>query len=351
MNRSAGLIYGSLEHHLDHVGVFCSEKGIPLLVTDEEIYALALQFYPDLKVVLLNPIEAPFYVVSHFNTIYYSTPRIMFDEVFFIAERTLNKKVETVWLPHGNSDKGHASYFMEGLENEKQLLIYGPKMSAFLKEKNVSVPHLEIGNFRLHHYQKNQLFYDPLVPSLPDKKIVLYAPTWKDVENSTSFFQIAPLLIQQVPPDFFLLIKLHPNLLHDIRTHQLILQHETSHNTLFLPHFPPVYPLLNKAAIYLGDMSSIGYDFLSFNRPMFFFNPAGRAPTDPGLFLHTCGRTILPREYGNIFQILTEDQSHLTQVREELYAYTFGVKPLDMDRSPHRSTTLSRSSRDTLHST
>ena len=321
--RAAGFINGPLEHHLDHLAPFCSLMQIPLVLTDEDLLQKARLYYPDLELLQWDCLEAPFEIVRSFDTIFYSTPRCMFDEVFFIAEATLGKKIKTIWLPHGNSDKGHASVLMEGLKEEETLLVYGPKMIDFLKNKNVFRPFISLGNFRFEYYRRHKKFYDSLIQklALPPMKTILYAPTWQDGENSTSFFQAARALIKQLHSDVLLLIKLHPNLEKDIRVLQFVLQNEAHPNIRFLSGFTPVYPILDKADLYLGDFSSVGYDFLTFNRPMFFFNPTGRDPSDPGLYLHRCGQIL---HHGQIFNMLTHDQSHLTQVRETTYAYTFG---------------------------
>jgi hypothetical protein len=302
---------------------------IPLVLTDEDLLQKSRLYYPDLELLYWDCLEAPFEVVRSFDILFYSTPRCMFDEVFFIAEATLRKKIKTIWLPHGNSDKGHASPLMEGLKDEETLLVYGPKMVDFLKNKNVLCPTISLGNFRLEYYRRHKKFYDSLIQelALPSMRTILYAPTWQDGENSTSFFQVAKDLIQQLPSDVLLLIKLHPNLEKDIRILQFVLQNETHPNIHFLSGFTPVYPILERTDLYLGDMSSVGYDFLSFNRPMFFFNPTSRDPSDPGLYLHRCGLTIQPDQ---IFNFLAQDQSYLTQVREETYAYTFGKQQWDL---------------------
>jgi hypothetical protein len=323
LHKTAGFIYGPLEHHLDHLAPFCSLMQIPLVLTDEDLLQKARLYYPDLELIHWDCLEAPFAVVQSFDTLFYSTPRCMFDEVFFIAEATLRKKVKTIWLPHGNSDKGHASFLMEGLKDEEALLVYGPKMIDFIKKKNVFKPTISMGNFRLEYYRRHKLFYDSLVQklTLPSKKTILYAPTWQDGENSSSFFEAADHLIQQLPSDIFLLIKLHPNLEKDIHVIQFMLQNETHPHVRFLTGFTPIYPILERTDLYLGDMSSVGYDFLTFNRPMFFLNPTKRKASDPGLFLHRCGeRAALDQ----IFNMLSQDQSHLTPIREETYAYTFG---------------------------
>ena len=98
---------------------------------------------------------------------------------------------------------------------------------------------------------------------------------------------------------------------------------------IFLKDFPLVYPLLAHTDIYLGDMSSIGYDFLPFNKPMFFLNKQKRDPkTDRGLYLFRCGVDIKPDAYPLIYKFietrLEDDQENFSAIRKEVYDYTFG---------------------------
>lgn len=322
-SKSAGLLYGPLEHHLDHLAPFCSLKGIPLVVTEEEIGEQARLYYPDLTVLKWNCLEMPFKIVERFEALYCTMTRPFYDELFFIAEKTLHKNLQTHWLPHGNSDKGHHTLWMEALKDEPNILVYGSKMVDFLRLKGISQPSVATGNFRLEYYRRHHSFYqnliDPWCP--PGTKIILYAPTWEDGENSTSFFKEIEPLISQIPPGYCLWIKPHPNLEKDIRTEQLALQYEGFAGVRFLRHFAPIYPILEKTDIYLGDSSSIGYDFLAFNRPMFFFNPNNHPLSDPSLFLHRCGCTL--ESAAHFFEILSQDQSHLTKIRQETYSYVF----------------------------
>jgi CDP-glycerol glycerophosphotransferase (TagB/SpsB family) len=216
---------------------------------------------------------------------------------------------------------------MEALEHDTTAWVYGQKMIDFLKEKKV-FNHLDVtvlGNFRYAYYQKHRAFYDRLVSqAIPTtKKVILYAPTWKDAENSSSFDEAFPILTKNLPPEYALVIKPHPNF--------SVVEAPQPPGVFFLRDFPPIYPLLNRTVIYIGDMSSIGYDFLTFNRPMVFLNPNRRDPkNDPGLFLHRCGITVNPENYDKIYDLL-DDQAQLSLVRKEVYEYTFGnVKQIDI---------------------
>ncbi|MBS0628642.1 MAG: CDP-glycerol glycerophosphotransferase family protein [Verrucomicrobia bacterium] len=283
MNK-AGLIYGPEFHHLDHLAPLCAQMGIPLILTDEQIADQAGTFYPDLKVLLWDPLEAPQRLVSQFDTVYYSTPRVLFDQVFFFAQAIHNKRIKTIWCPHGNSDKGRSSPFMEALIHEEQLLTYGPRIEAFLKEKGINVPMHRVGNYRLAYYQKHKEFYQKLLPP-KTKPTILYAPTWQDLEKNSSFPSFWPYL-RQAPAEFRLIVKLHPNL------HQ---QYPEEISQLeILENFPPIYPILDQADIYIGDLSSIGYDFLAFNRPMILLKESE---------LCKAGVYVPPEKYDQVFEL------------------------------------------------
>lgn len=285
MSRYAGYLQGNLEHHLDHLAPFCSLMGWPLIVTDGEIYKLGSLYYPDLDLHLWSPQEAPFEMTKQFSTVLTTLPRAAFDAIFFIAEITLGKRLKTVWLPHGNSDKGQKLPWMEALSSEEAAFVYGPKMIDFLEQKNVKIPTvIPVGNFRYIYYQKHRQFYQNHLDMLGLKKsFVLYAPTWNDAEGPSSFDQSIDAVLESLS-HLPLVIKPHPNEVENIGVIQRKLQSQAA----WLDHFPPIYPLLDRTSHLIGDFSSIGYDFLPFNRPMFFLNSRGASQCS----LHRCGTVI-----------------------------------------------------------
>ncbi len=317
MLKYAGYIQGNLETYLDHLAPFCSLIGWPLIVTDEELHALAAAYYPDLDLQLLNPLTAPFDVTKEFDVIVTTLPRIAFDEIFFIAEATMGKRLKTIWLPHGNSDKGHLLPWMEALSNEEAAFVYGPKMIDFLTLKNVQIPKvMPVGNFRYVYYQKHRQFYEDLLDQMGlPKTFILYAPTWKDAENSGSLEMVDELMhnLERLP----LVIKPHPNESGNIRAFQ------SKSDVYWLDHFPPIYPLLNRTSHFIGDFSSIGYDFLQFNRPMFFLNLPERPATDPGRFLHQYGTVITKERLSELGEQLQMNAAPSEKVAS-LVTYTFG---------------------------
>lgn len=338
--QSAGLIYGPELHHLDHLGPLCSFMNIPLIVTEERIFTLAKRYYPGLDVVLFDYLAIAEYLVSHFDIIFYSMPRDIFDEVFFFAQKLLQKRIRAIWCPHGNSDKGESIFYLEALKKEEAALLYGKQMMDFFKRKNVFSQlkgSVITGNFRLQYYLQNQAFYDLLaekeiVARLPSsKKTLLYAPTWQDYEKSSSLFDAINPIIETLPPDHNLIVKLHPNavLQNEFLLEELMRKHEDKNNVLFVTEFPSIYSLLAQVDVYIGDMSSIGYDFLYFNKPMFFLNQNLRDnKADAGLYLFRCGVEIKPEKYTSIHKIIADyflyELRSFSEIRKEVYEYTFG---------------------------
>ena len=338
--HAAGLIYGPEGQHLDHVAVICCLMEIPLIVTDLDIFDLARKYYPHLEVVHLEYVHVAMQVVQDFDLIFSALPRPLIEDIFFFAERFCHKQIQSIWCPHGNSDKGYLAPFMEGLSKETVALVYGNKMIDFLKDKGSFAQlkaHVLLSNFRYTFYKREKAFYEALVSREildklpPDQKVVLYAPTWEDSEKSSSFFRACPELIERLPKGYNLIIKPHPHLLAQVKTEQLMWKYEERRNVLFLKQFPPIYPLLNVVDIYIGDMSSIGYDFLAFDRPLFFLNQNERdAKRDPGLYLYRCGIEIKPDSYSKIYEImnyyLPTEADDFSKIRKEVYEYAFGAE-------------------------
>lgn len=334
--RLAGLIYGPDHHHLDHVAILCKILDCPLVVTDPEIAKAGAKYYPNLNIIHYEPLEAPLKITQEFDLLFSCLPRPLIDELFFLPQALHGKKIRTIWMPHGNSDKGKNSLFMEALQNEEMVLVYGNKMLDFLKDKQLSKPSIMMGNFRYLFYKENHAFYAPIVKKellkllkAKTEKILLYAPTWQDQEKSSSFFSACPLLLKTLPEEFSLIIKPHPNLFlqYGELLEALIQDYGHLPNVLFLKDFPPIYPLLDHVDVYIGDMSSIGYDFLTFDRPLFFLNENRKdVLADPGFYLARCGDVVEKEEYGALYAKIKKSlPEEKKQIRKEVYEYTFGL--------------------------
>ncbi len=337
--HAAALIYGRAFHHLDHLGPLSQILGIPIFVTDDDVYSAAKAYYPTLQLHLSTTIEIASQIVERFEILFTCLAQPIVEEVFFFAEAFARKKIASIWCPHGQSDKGHQLGFMRALENERSILVYGPKMHDVLISCGVTdrvKTIIETGNFRWEDYQNHRNFYDEIARNKITRRLpqaartLLFAPTWKDGENSTSFLDAYQPLIEHLPADTNLIVKLHPNLLiqEEWRIEQIKERFASHPHVLFLDQFPHIYSLLSLSDVYIGDMSSIGYDFLTFDRPMIFLNQDRHPSENLGLSLHRCGISLTPDEYPLIHQKFAEiypfDQKLFSETRKAAYAYTFG---------------------------
>lgn len=315
--ENAGLIYDDSRHYIDHLAPFCALKKWPLIVCEAVIEDLAKEYYPNLEVIFINRWELSF-------------PSILVAcDTKSLIESSLGISISShaLWLPHGSSDKGWKAPFFEALQKEKTALVYGQKMIDCLAQKNTFPEIIRIGNFRWEYWLKHKEFYKKIVQEKihlpPNNKTYLYAPTWEDRENNSTFWQIFPTLAARLPKNCNLIIKIHPNTYwkHEVKIEGIIGSYQTQKNILFLTDFTPIYPLLDICDAYIGDMSSIGYDFLKFNRPMFFLtNQQYNIKNDPSFFLYQCG-ILLTKE--NLPALFEEGGGDFTKIRKEIYDYTF----------------------------
>lgn len=330
--RSVAIITGP-ETHLDHLGVLSSVLNIPLIVTEKKTFDCARQFYPDLHAQLFDLSELSIeFLACHYDVIF-QTGKFWAAELRPFMELLFHKKMRFVFCPHGNSDKGHS---LQHHVEQDVSLVYGDHLHHLLKQTGAAqkIGHIvRTGNYRYPYYLRHRFFYDALAEAMvfsrfkAQKPILLYAPTWEDQENPTSFFSSTETLIEQLSPSFNIVIKLHPLLIDDrpAQVFQMMAHYEHHPSLIILDDFPPIYPLLNRCHLYLGDYSSIGYDFLIFDRPLYFLNPKKLSSSSP---LHSCGLELPENLGGHWKQFFTQtlefNQHHYSPQRKKIYSYAFG---------------------------
>jgi hypothetical protein len=301
----AGLIYDDSPHYLDHLAPLCVFLKIPLIIYEPHLADLARTYYPNLKVLekSLWDISFPSRIISCYSQI-------------LLSSAFPNHQLQNIWLPHGSSDKGWKIGSFGALQQDKIALVYGQKMIDDIKKEGICLQTISLGNFRWEYFLKNRSFYQKAMQIPSTDKNILYAPTWDDLEKSNSFWNAFPILIQKIPKNYNLLVKIHPNTIRkfepEIERYKGLCKDRS--NIIFLSDLPPIYPILAACDAYIGDMSSIGYDFLTFNKPLFFLNRAD-------LPLQKCGITHEPQSF------IYSQQKDLSHSREQLYQYTFSKTP------------------------
>jgi hypothetical protein len=338
--KAVGVNPQSQVHFVDHLAPICVLMGVPLLFTDERERQYAAAHYPGLDAQFI-PYEllTREHLIKHYDLLFMSDlwDRKAFHERYAELESSYQKVLRHVHCPHGFSDKG---YYLRKCGREDILLLYGQNMLDLLKHENVfqELPYyVTAGNFRYTYFKQHRAFFERVykqeVQPLFAKKqpTILYAPTWKDIEDASSFFEAAHFLFDSLPDAYNMIVKVHPRLESEetAEYYRIEAKYGKKPNLIFLKDFSLVYPLLAHAQIYIGDISSIGYDFLAFNRPMFFLNhQRWDAKSDRRLYLFRTGVELMPEEFPLLYRVieasLGSDAERFGRVREEVYRYTFG---------------------------
>lgn len=333
--RAVALLPDEDPRHLDHLGVLASYLKIPCHFTSLPCFDLFNRYYPMVEAAYTPYNSFSAYSLSQeFDLLIHSSKQ--FERLFMQMHRLLGEDtLKIAYCPHGHSDKGYTQEVAELEEKRPITFVYGERMKKQLAQQGrlqKSGALFTLGNYRYFFYLKHKSFYDALVEKEifstldPQKETLLYAPTWSDGENGNSFSQECNRLIKELSPHFNLIIKPHPM---ERKALVLEIEHQFSHlkNLIFLEKWPLIYPLLSRIAIYVGDFSSVGYDFLTFNRPLYFFNPGNKTE---GTALHSCGMLLSKEQsYGRqILKTRENNQCAFEQIRKEVYAETFGTDDL-----------------------
>lgn len=307
-------IHTGVSSYLDHLGVIAHLLDIPLIVSDPQVFQDARRFYPDLLVTCMAPsdLSLPF-LAQNFDVIL-SSGHYWAVELIPLLRLFCQKEMRVIYCPHGNSDKGWSR--TQPLIKDLSF-IYGPQMLDHLDQVSAAIT---TGNYRYPYYLQHKDFYDQLLAQElagkidSSRKTLLYAPTWNDPENPTTFFTDCHSFLTDVLSRYNVIIKLHPFLLEDHPEKVESILHQFP-QAVFLLNFPPIYPILSFCDAYVGDFSSIGYDFLAFDKPLFFL-------TENRGILSQAGLTLPAQERG-VFIEKNWDHN-LQKERRNVYTYAFG---------------------------
>lgn len=314
-------------HLLDHTAPLAALLKIPLLVEEDSLVDAVRRFYPDVSIEQIPLLATKWLELGKrydalFQCAFWIPP------LTYLFQETFQDQVQLVFVPHGQSDKGYRTPVLDLYPKQPHVLLYGDLQETMLKELSLwPLPSFsKVGNYRLHHYLSKKKFYDDLggqiLQQFPKKQpLLLYAPTWSDPDQSSSFFSYTEALLKELPETWNLVIKLHPLLeaREPALFYSFLWKLEKKTNVLLLSDFPPVYPLLNAADAYLGDFSSVGYDFLFFEKPMFFCPDGQNLPSR----LRQCGTII---DFSRPLEELLQRDNPFREAQRNLYHLAFGAK-------------------------
>lgn len=300
---SCALNTGPDIHLLDHIAPLAALKNMPLIVTEEENAILAAKYYPDVAVRYMPDLSFRLAeLAQEFDTLYEC--KFWRPEFKAVFRTCYQKEMRLVFCPHGQSDKGYKAPLLAAYAFQDEVLLYGDLLREMLSELNIPLQSSQpIGNYRLNYYQANRERLDgaEIFSQLnSENKTLLYAPTWRDLDGATTFFATCEKLIRELPSHWNLILKLHPLLEQrdPALFYRLGILEEKRRGVVIVDKYPPVYPILEKIDAYLGDYSSVGYDVLAFEKPMFFLP----LPDQPPARLHSCGQALNPE--ANFFEAI-----------------------------------------------
>ncbi len=314
-------------HYLDHLGVLCEGLEIPLLVSEEEAFQVAKEFYPGLQVEHVDLIDLNLDLLASRADVIFESGHYFASELIPLWELTYGKKMRVVYCPHGNSDKGY-----KGLQRIRKdiSLVYGEHMQNHLEkagEMSLLEKTVMTGNYRYPHYLRSQSWYDSRLEKFlagkfkADRKTVFYAPSWSDGENDSSWLSHCMRVVEEVGSRFNLLIRCHPFLetLYPAEGEKFRAACEQAPGIIDLSTFPSIYPILNRADSYLGDFSSIGYDFLFLDKPLFFLDSHHGE-------IYGCGVVLSEEEHWGKSIETFKDNQEWSAKRTKLSKKVFGEK-------------------------
>ncbi len=330
MSSIATLSTGTAFHYLDHIAPLAWHLEAPLIVSERKTESLAAKYYPFIPLECIEDLEFKFASLARFDTLIecrYWRPH--FKPVF---ETLHGKKIDLIFCPHGQSDKGFGAPSLAYYAQQDAIFFYGDLHADMLQKLDLwdSIPRkIRLGDYRRDYYLAHKTFYDDLIEkeifsSLPpNQPTLLYAPTWLDDDLSSSFFEQSERVFSSLPRSWNLIVKLHPFLQERHPAHYIhaLERCPKGENFLLLEDFPLIHPLLARVDAYLGDFSSVGYDFLKSQRPMFFF------PNDkmPKAKLRDCGLEI--PDQVSLFSFLDKHRDNpFAEKQKQLYDYAYSLK-------------------------
>ncbi|CAG1007235.1 hypothetical protein BURK1_03379 [Burkholderiales bacterium] len=326
-------------HHVEHLAPWCGIVGMPMLLADSPGLYAASRCYPGLDTAWAHGVRMPAAVDAFAGAIRERAPRVVFYSDLFGRDslrRLLGGRADAprvVYVPHGFSEKRQD--WARGTAFQDVAVVYGQHALDQLAALGVA-GHLErcvvSGNVRRRWHRLHAAHFRAQLAALglgdpPAGRTLLYAPTWQDAIGSSSYFAaIAPLALR-LPAGWRLVVKLHP---HSERYAPMLDEIEArcgNRNVHFVRNSPLTFPFLEIADAYLGDMSSLAYDYLASGRPMFFANPTAGAPADAAHSrLFTCGTVIPPDRYDDAYRLIDaawdSDAERFGEARAALERYT-----------------------------
>jgi hypothetical protein len=326
-------------HHVEHLAPWCEALAVPLLLPERpDLFAVA-GAYPGLVVERVPGWTMPEGIGVAGAAIRRRAPHVVLYSDLFgrNALRALfgghRAAPRVVYVPHGFSEKRQD--WARGTAFQDVAVLYGRHAFDQLARLGVAGylhQFIVSGNLRRGYYARHAAWFSALLAPLglaraPRQRTLLYAPTWQDAIGSSSFFRAFATLVAGLPADWRLVVKLHPHLERFGESLDELAALCRGRDVHLVRASALTYPFLDLADAFVGDMSSLAYDYLACGRPMFFTNATEGTPGDAaGSRLFACGTVVAPDRYPDLYRIVDEawatDTERYGAARAALDRYT-----------------------------
>jgi hypothetical protein len=334
-----GLALAWEPHQVEHLAPWCEALGFPMLLPEQPDLASAARVYPGVAVERLAGWTMPQTIGQLRAAVRKRGARVVLYSDLFgrNALRALfggrRDAPRVAYVPHGFSEKRQD--WARGTAFQDIAVLYGQHAFDQLVALGVA-PYLHhflvSGNLRRAYHARHAAWFGSLLEPLGlagarPGRTLLYAPTWQDAIGSSSFFRAFAGFVGALPADWRLIVKLHPHLERYAQALDELAVLTRGRDVHLVRASPLTYPFLELADAYVGDMSSLAYDYLAYGRPMFFTNgKAGEASDAAGSRLFACGTVIAQERVGDLYRIVDDawatDGERFGEARAALDRYT-----------------------------
>ena len=325
-------------HHVEHLAPWCELLDMPLLLADSPALDAIVGDYPGVRFERMPGVVIPERLDALAQTILLRAPRAVFYSEL-LSRRILRAmfggkpdSTRVVYVPHGYSEKRQD--WARTTAFQDIAVLYGRAAYDQLVALGVAGElerHVVSGNLRRAWHARHASFFGARMAACGldgarPARTLLYAPTWEDAIGSSSFFAAFAAFVDGLPAGWRLLVKLHPHLERAAGAIDALASSVRGRDVHLLRAKSLCYPFLDLADAYVGDMSSLAYDYLAYGRPMFFTNPtAGTAADASGSRLFDCGTVVAPDRYDDLYRVVDnawdDDAERYGAARVALDAY------------------------------
>ncbi len=300
------------------------ETGGKVLTDGKDSYALIKRDFPQIDVEFIESLDA---IRERANEL---QPEAIVQPDFWVNHLFAECGGKQVQVFHGLSDKKYG--------RSKKVLLYDLVLLPGKKEEDAyrtmgildKMKYQTVGYPKLDRVFQGKINQEEQRIKLgldPDKTTVLYAPTWNDRTGNTSYPKFGVEVLNQVPSDINLVVKLHPNTKSYDKKYYPILKEIAAKkdNILFIDYAADIIPIMATADLLIGDISSVTHEFMAFQRPLVFLDSGFHLfQRKARTWIWQAGDVI--KKKGQVWPTVLERLEHpeeYADIRQEILEYIF----------------------------